>query len=161
MIWWSPSGLGAGDLKAPQGNSSPSPRHSCPTRGFGGSDHLQASFSYPSVKPAFETFPWTIRRESISEMMRNKTSSAMQKTYDECYLTCSTAVYFEAQVGIQAFLLAFPFLVTDTHNFHRIMNMKHFVPGVVLSITSTTSMLTRSHQTFSQRRRRRKPYKNP
>ena len=32
-------------------------------------------------------------------MMRNKPSSSMQKTYDECYLVCSTAVYFEAQVG--------------------------------------------------------------
>ena len=32
-------------------------------------------------------------------MMRNKTSSSMQKTYDECYLICSTAVYFEGQVS--------------------------------------------------------------
>jgi hypothetical protein len=31
-------------------------------------------------------------------MMRNKTSSSLQKTYDECYLICSTAVYFEGQV---------------------------------------------------------------
>ncbi|KAI9707096.1 MAG: hypothetical protein M1836_000056 [Candelina mexicana] len=30
-------------------------------------------------------------------MLRNKTSSAMQKTYDECYLVCSTATYFEGQ----------------------------------------------------------------
>ncbi|CZS98369.1 probable SAP1-member of the AAA-protein family [Rhynchosporium agropyri] len=30
-------------------------------------------------------------------MMRNKTSSSLQKTYDECYLICSTAVYFEGQ----------------------------------------------------------------
>ncbi|MCJ1294269.1 hypothetical protein MMC34_005827 [Xylographa carneopallida] len=29
--------------------------------------------------------------------MRNKTSSSMQKTYDECYLLCSTAVYFESK----------------------------------------------------------------
>ncbi|PVH87888.1 AAA-domain-containing protein [Cadophora sp. DSE1049] len=29
--------------------------------------------------------------------MRNKTSSSLQKTYDECYLICSTAVYFEGQ----------------------------------------------------------------
>ncbi|MCJ1376454.1 hypothetical protein MMC20_007697 [Loxospora ochrophaea] len=29
--------------------------------------------------------------------MRNKPSSSMQKTYDECYLICSTAVYFEGQ----------------------------------------------------------------
>ncbi|RDW77282.1 putative SAP1 [Coleophoma cylindrospora] len=29
--------------------------------------------------------------------MRNKSSSALQKTYDDCYLICSTAVYFEGQ----------------------------------------------------------------
>ncbi|ERF72963.1 hypothetical protein EPUS_05044 [Endocarpon pusillum Z07020] len=29
--------------------------------------------------------------------MRNKPGSSMQKTYDECYLICSTAVYFEGQ----------------------------------------------------------------
>ncbi|TVY40217.1 putative AAA domain-containing protein [Lachnellula occidentalis] len=29
--------------------------------------------------------------------MRNKTASSLQKTYDECYLICSTAVYFEGQ----------------------------------------------------------------
>ncbi|KAJ9666430.1 hypothetical protein H2201_003352 [Coniosporium apollinis] len=29
--------------------------------------------------------------------MRSKPSTAMQKTYDECYLICSTAVYFENQ----------------------------------------------------------------
>ncbi|EHY58588.1 hypothetical protein HRR83_006233 [Exophiala dermatitidis] len=30
-------------------------------------------------------------------MMRSKPSSSMQKTYDECYLQCSTAVFFEGQ----------------------------------------------------------------
>lgn len=30
-------------------------------------------------------------------MMRSNPSSSMQKTYDECFLTCSTAVYFESQ----------------------------------------------------------------
>ncbi|KAL8695352.1 MAG: hypothetical protein Q9218_000111 [Villophora microphyllina] len=30
-------------------------------------------------------------------MLRNKPSSSMQKTYDDCYLICSTAVYFEGQ----------------------------------------------------------------
>ncbi|KAM0144287.1 hypothetical protein ACHAO1_000045 [Botrytis cinerea] len=29
--------------------------------------------------------------------MRNKQSSSLQKTYDECYLICSTAVYFEGK----------------------------------------------------------------
>ena len=33
-----------------------------------------------------------------SSMLRNNVSSSMQKTYDECYLICSTAVYYEAQV---------------------------------------------------------------
>ncbi|KAJ5606431.1 hypothetical protein N7510_009212 [Penicillium lagena] len=32
-------------------------------------------------------------------MMRSKPSSSLQKTYDECYLACSTAVYFEGQVS--------------------------------------------------------------
>ncbi|EXJ94710.1 adenosinetriphosphatase [Capronia coronata CBS 617.96] len=30
-------------------------------------------------------------------MMRSKLSSSMQKTYDECYLQCSTAIFFEGQ----------------------------------------------------------------
>ncbi|TID14032.1 AAA-domain-containing protein [Venturia nashicola] len=30
-------------------------------------------------------------------MMRAKPANAMQKTYDDCYLVCSTAVYFESQ----------------------------------------------------------------
>ncbi|KAK4540896.1 hypothetical protein LTR36_008838 [Oleoguttula mirabilis] len=30
-------------------------------------------------------------------MMRKSPTSAMQKTYDECYLICSTAIYFEGQ----------------------------------------------------------------
>jgi len=31
--------------------------------------------------------------------MRSKPATSMQKTYDDCYLICSTAVYFESQVG--------------------------------------------------------------
>jgi hypothetical protein len=30
--------------------------------------------------------------------MRKSPSNSMQKTYDECYLICSTAIYFEGQV---------------------------------------------------------------
>ncbi|KAL8711032.1 MAG: hypothetical protein Q9220_004413 [cf. Caloplaca sp. 1 TL-2023] len=30
-------------------------------------------------------------------MLRTKPSSSMQKTYDDCYLICSTAIYFEGQ----------------------------------------------------------------
>lgn len=35
----------------------------------------------------------------LDSMMRSKTASSMQKTYDDCYLICSTAIYFESQVG--------------------------------------------------------------
>jgi hypothetical protein len=35
--------------------------------------------------------------------------SVLQKTYDESYLTCSTAVYYESQVGdMMANLIDFP-----------------------------------------------------
>ena len=43
-------------------------------------------------------------------MMRNKSSSALQKTYDECYLICSTAVYFEGQVGCSFSFSCFLFI---------------------------------------------------
>lgn len=32
-------------------------------------------------------------------MLRNKVFTALQKTYDDSYLSCSTAVYYESQVG--------------------------------------------------------------
>ncbi|CAG8128860.1 unnamed protein product [Penicillium olsonii] len=35
-------------------------------------------------------------------MMRPRPASSLQKTYDECYLACSTAVYFEGQVSALA-----------------------------------------------------------
>jgi hypothetical protein len=31
-------------------------------------------------------------------LRKNAPASSMQKTYDECYLICSTAIYFEGQV---------------------------------------------------------------
>lgn len=34
--------------------------------------------------------------------LRKAPASSMQKTYDECYLTCSTAIYFEGQVSSNA-----------------------------------------------------------
>ena len=32
-------------------------------------------------------------------MLRNKVFTALQKTYDDSYLSCSTAVYYEGQVN--------------------------------------------------------------
>jgi hypothetical protein len=40
-------------------------------------------------------------------MFGNRTASALsilQKTYDESYLTCSTAVYYESQVSTRQYL---------------------------------------------------------
>ena len=31
-------------------------------------------------------------------LRKSAPASSMQKTYDECYLICSTAIYFEGQV---------------------------------------------------------------
>lgn len=35
---------------------------------------------------------------SVGAMLRNKTLTVLQKTYDDSYLSCSTAVYYESQV---------------------------------------------------------------
>jgi hypothetical protein len=43
-------------------------------------------------------------------MFGNRTATALsilQKTYDESYLTCSTAVYYESQVGARPLLAVF------------------------------------------------------
>ena len=42
-------------------------------------------------------------------MFRSKPSATMQKTYDEAYLQCSTAVFFESQVTEPLFLSHSPF----------------------------------------------------
>ena len=36
-------------------------------------------------------------------MSRNKTLAALQKTYDDSYLSCSTAVYHESQVSTRRY----------------------------------------------------------
>lgn len=45
-------------------------------------------------------------------MMRPKIVSSLQKTYDECYLTCSTAVFFEGKVCL--FFFFFYFFLSST-----------------------------------------------
>ncbi|KAK2861291.1 hypothetical protein FQN49_004360 [Arthroderma sp. PD_2] len=55
-------------------------------------------------------------------MMRPKPSSSMQKTYDDCYLMCSTAVYFEGQNNESEALRAWKSAL-DTiyyHNAHKV-----------------------------------------
>lgn len=43
-------------------------------------------------------------------MMRKAPATSMQKTYDECYLICSTAIYFEGQVRSEEAALVCRFL---------------------------------------------------
>ena len=92
--------------------------------------------------------------------MRNKASSSMQKTYDECYLVCSTAVYFEGQVCSSASSPRSIDPATDQHFQNRIMKQRHYDHGVLHSTKSTTTMLTGSRQTISLNQRPREPCKN-
>lgn len=57
----------------------------------------------------------------------------MQKTYDECYLICSTAVYFEGQVSYPTFwffFLAFFFNLFATPYLHHEEQRKDFVTEI-------------------------------
>lgn len=52
-------------------------------------------------------------------MFGNRTAtvaSILQKTYDESYLTCSTAVYYESQVGTRQLLGAGALLCRRKHS---------------------------------------------
>ena len=83
--------------------------------------------------------------------MRNKTSSSLQKTYDECYLICSTAVYFEGQVSKDKSIasnfgpLICKYLAlqwNNANNFNRATKQKPCDHGEPRSIKSTTTMPT-------------------
>ncbi|KAF2835927.1 AAA-domain-containing protein [Patellaria atrata CBS 101060] len=50
--------------------------------------------------------------------MRSKTAAAMQKTYDDCYLTCSTAIYFEGQHNEAEALRSWK-MALDQINYHN------------------------------------------
>ncbi|KAG8529311.1 uncharacterized protein KY384_005947 [Bacidia gigantensis] len=52
---------------------------------------------YPTPNAASSLLYGLHSRLITNSMLRNKVSSSIQKTYDECYLVCSTAVYFEGQ----------------------------------------------------------------
>lgn len=79
----------------------------------------------------------------------------MQKTYDECYLVCSTAVYFEGQVCSSSCSERSIDTPTDYNLLHRITKQRHYGHGVLHSIKSTTTTLTGSRQTTSQSQRPR------
>ena len=93
-------------------------------------------------------------------MMRNKASSSMQKTYDECYLVCSTAVYFEGQVCSSSSSYQSIHLIADHYPFNRTTKPRHYDHGVLHWTRSTITMLTGFHQTTSQSQRPRGPCRN-
>lgn len=53
--------------------------------------------------------------------MRTKPASSMQKTYDECYLICSTAVYFEGQVSYDNIPILFSDLDNQLHDMDQLI----------------------------------------
>lgn len=61
---------------------------------FHHSDHLSCSRAEHSIPCAFGASARNARM-----LRKGGSASSMQKTYDECYLICSTAIYFEGQVG--------------------------------------------------------------
>ena len=89
-------------------------------------------------------------------MMRNKAESSMRKTYDECYLICSTAVYFEGQVR-SLVTTSFPLRILICTR--RTMNQKLYVHGDRLSIGYTITMPIEFLQTFDLEPKRKKLYK--
>jgi hypothetical protein len=60
--------------------------------------HISSSYTTSTSASTDVMNGSAIRTYTHEAMMRNKPASSMQKTYDECYLICSTAVYFEGQV---------------------------------------------------------------
>ena len=88
-------------------------------------------------------------------MMRNKASSSMQKTYDECYLVCSTAVYFEGQVCSSSSSQRSRHPSADHLLLNRTTKQRRYDHGVLHSIRFTITMLTESHQIISQSQRPR------
>ena len=92
--------------------------------------------------------------------MRNKASSSMQKTYDECYLVCSTAVYFEGQVCCSSSSRRSMDPTADQNLLDRTTKQKLYGHGVLHSIRFTTTMPTESRQIISQSQRPRGPCRN-
>ncbi|KAF2121725.1 P-loop containing nucleoside triphosphate hydrolase protein [Lophiotrema nucula] len=71
--------------------------------------------------------------------MRSSLSTSMQKTYDECFLTCSTAVYFESQNNEAEALRSWKSALDQIyyHNAHR-------VPSYYRAKSSTEAALQES-----------------
>ena len=84
----------------------------------------------------------------------------MQKTYDECYLVCSTAVYFEGQVCCISFGARSIHPLADYKMLARITKQRLYAHGVLHSIKSIITMPTESRQITSQSPRPRERYKN-
>jgi hypothetical protein len=82
-------------------------------------------------------------------------ASSMEKAYNDAYLSCSTAIYFEGQVGNYAGKQTegVPLL---TRMGNRIMRPKPFARGEMRWTRSTTTMPTRCRPVMCRGQRRRK-----
>lgn len=67
-------------------------------------------------------------------MMRPKIVSSLQKTYDECYLTCSTAVFFEGKVW-------FSLVLSPSYSGGLLLHSEHIC--IYICYTDTHGMLSR------------------
>ncbi|OAX78917.1 hypothetical protein ACJ72_06771 [Emergomyces africanus] len=61
-------------------------------------------------------------------MIRSNPSSAMQKTYDECYLMCSTAVFFEGQNNEEEALRSWRSALNTLHHHNAYKVPANYVP---------------------------------
>jgi hypothetical protein len=92
---------------------------------------------------------------TTNTMMRKSGAASMQKCYDEGYLSCSLAVYYESQVR---FSLAMTTPIALVANLHRITKQKPFAPGAPPSTRSTTTMPTNYRPVMFRGARPKKPY---
>ena len=81
----------------------------------------------------------------------------MQKTYDDCYLICSTAIYFENQVETRddQYIISMNLICV------RIMRQRLCARGGLHSTRSCIIMPTGSHIIIDPSRRQREPFRNP
>ena len=97
-------------------------------------------------------------------MRSSNPASSMQKTYDQCYITCSTAVYFEKNVRILPCSLSSG-LRTRPHKTCsqnvRTTRRKPFGHGARLSTKSITTMPFASPPVIVPETKQKRLFKNP
>ena len=123
--------IGSGVTEAQTGNPHPATTES---------DADKVPSISPNTPPSKSMNGSAVRALTHDAMMRNKPASSMQKTYDECYLICSTAVYFEGQVR-ECYLPHLGYVANSIA--HRIMKPRPYGHGGPPLIKYTTTTPTK------------------